>query len=98
MLSSDELATIRAALRFWRDEIVPGGDELALLYLDEPTTSTLDRDHVDSLAECFQQHNVRAIRESPEGIEISEFSPTVAESLPPHIGTVVYGPQRGELA
>ena len=96
MLSSDELATIRAALRFWRDEIVPGGDKLALLYLDEPTTSTLDRDHVDSLAECFQLQNVRAIRESPEGLEVSEFSPAVAESLPPHIGTVVYGPHRGE--
>ena len=98
MLSSDELATIRAALRFWRDEIVPGGSELALLYLEELTTSTLDRDYVDSLVECFQQHNVRVIRETLEGIEISEFSPAVAESLPPHIGTVVYGPQRGELA
>ena len=98
MLSSDELATIRAALRFWRDEIVPGGDELALLYLDEPATSALDRDQVDSLAECFQHHNVRAIRETPEGLKVSEFSPGIAGNLPPDAGTVVYGPKRGELA
>ncbi|WP_404309617.1 hypothetical protein [Neorhodopirellula lusitana] len=54
MLTQDQLATIRAALRYWRDEIVPGGREVSSHYFDTQVENELNADEVELLIEQFR--------------------------------------------
>ncbi len=92
MLSPSELATIRASLRFWRDEIVPHGNDSAKHYLDDPVLAPLDRDSIEKLISCFQLDAVRNAHITASGIEW--FEKTGLTNKTGSIGsvTVVFGP------
>ena len=49
MLTATETATIRAALRYWIDEIISGGDALAQLYFDTDIDRGLDAEAIEQL-------------------------------------------------
>jgi hypothetical protein len=59
MLADQELATIRAALRFWNDEIVTSGQETARLYSDSTVDPQLSDAGIRQLIESFTDANVR---------------------------------------
>ena len=65
MLSADEAATIRAALRYWLDEVVPHGPSVVQLYLDSETTETLGRTPVEGLIQRFAAGNLRCVATKP---------------------------------
>ena len=49
MLTQNELATVRAALRFWRDEMVTADRDTRRHYFDLPSPPTLSADEIESL-------------------------------------------------
>ena len=61
MLSREEAATIRAALRYWADETAPHGVDVARHYVDEPVERLLDRHALEQLAERFAWGRLREI-------------------------------------
>lgn len=61
MLSMTEVSTIRAALRFWLDEIVPHQPSGARPYLDASIIETLDRDSVIELIDRFAPDALRYV-------------------------------------
>lgn len=65
MLTADELATIRAALRYWTDEIVPHGQSAAKNYFDSPDTTMLKRRDTDWLLERFTESEIRFVGGTP---------------------------------
>lgn len=71
MLSQQELATIRGALRFWKDEISPGDVETANHYLDSPVSEQLNAPHIERLIERFQVENIRYVRMSEQGFVLA---------------------------
>ena len=54
MLTQDELATIRAALRFWRDEMVSVGEDTCRHYFDVSPIPNLNELEIESLIERLQ--------------------------------------------
>jgi len=62
MLQERELATIRAALQFWREEIVPHGEELARPYFDVDQVVPLSDPEIQDLQDQFQPARVRYAR------------------------------------
>ena len=71
VLSDTELATIRAALRFWKDEIVPSGIATAKPYFDQNGVELLKADEVDQLIASFEQDAVLVIRWNNSGHIVS---------------------------
>jgi hypothetical protein len=59
MLTQEDLATVRAALRFWRDEMIPVGGNTSQYYFDGEQRHLLTCDEVDALVERFQCEEVR---------------------------------------
>ena len=59
LLNSPELATIRAALLYWREEICPHGSESAALYFDDPRVAPLAADEVEQLRRKFDAAQIR---------------------------------------
>ena len=53
-LSNDELAIIRAALRFWRDEMVTADLKTRRHYLDLPETADLTSIQIEALIARLQ--------------------------------------------
>ena len=62
MLSHHELATIRAALRFWNDEIAAHGIVTASHYFDESGTRLLSAEETARLIHRFDPSAVRYLR------------------------------------
>lgn len=62
MLTSRELATLRAALRYWQEEICPHGPAAARLYLDSPASVPLTSTEVRRLRDRFRSGRVRYCR------------------------------------
>ncbi|WP_164104567.1 hypothetical protein [Candidatus Laterigemmans baculatus] len=60
MLSEVQLATVRAALQFWREEICPAGD-VADRYFDETIEKHLSARQVQNLALLFEHSAVRYV-------------------------------------
>ena len=60
MLSRNETETIRAALKYWRDEVA-GHDDLARLYMTESDVEPIAAEAIESLIECFQRQNLRYV-------------------------------------
>ena len=71
MLSDTELATIRAALRFWKDEIVPSGIETAKPYFDQDAMELLDAEEINLLITSFESSAVETIQWNELGDVIS---------------------------
>lgn len=61
MLSRSETETIRAALRYWKEEIA-AHDELARLYLPQRDVQPLVPDQVETLIRCFQWQKLRFVK------------------------------------
>ena len=66
MLSADEAATIRAALRYWLDEVVPHGPSVAQLYLDSEAAKVLGRAELERLIQRFAAGNLRCVATKPD--------------------------------
>lgn len=62
MLGKPELATIRAALRFWIDEIVPHGAEAAKPYFDDSHAELLSAQQSTELLHRFDGSAVRYLK------------------------------------
>ena len=61
MLTATETATIRAALRYWIDEIISGGDALAQLYFDTDIDRGLDAEAIEQLIARLKPDSLRLI-------------------------------------
>ena len=59
MLSHDQLATVRAALLFWEEEICPHPTEVGMPYYDEVVSEPLSAQAVADLRSRFHTSNVR---------------------------------------
>ncbi len=66
MLTPDETATIRAALRYWSEEMVPHGETVAQPYYDVERVRTLDRREVERLIDRFGEDQLRFVASPPE--------------------------------
>lgn len=66
MLTQDQLTTIRAALRYWRDEIVPAGPPIAAHYYDVTVDRHLQADEIDRLIDQFQANKTRCVMLTPD--------------------------------
>jgi len=70
-LQTRELATIRAALQFWRDEIVPHGEQLARPYFDVDQVVPLSNPEIQDLQQQFQPARLRYARLVAGGSELA---------------------------
>ena len=61
MLSDLQLATVRAALRYWREEMCPHGPDAAASYLVTPALTHLSESDVWALEQFFEDAAVRYI-------------------------------------
>ena len=61
-LSSDELALIRAALRYWRDEMAPTGHAIQKHYFDRTSIPVFDAERIESLIERLHHSNESSTR------------------------------------
>ncbi len=59
MLIQRQLATLRAALQFWREEICPHGEAAARPYLDFDQITPLTMNEVDELRDRFDSPALR---------------------------------------
>lgn len=66
MLSRTDAAVIRAALRYWSDEIVPGGKELGQHYVDEEIGEMLSPNEVESLIRRFRWESLLSVEVDSE--------------------------------
>lgn len=92
MLTSREVATMRAALLYWRQEISPHGDEAASPYLEPPDVRPLDIEEIDRLR--VQLHSqVRYVSFDPATNSLAslELLPVVGEPAAPSssVATVI---------
>jgi hypothetical protein len=62
MLADRELATIRAALGYWRDEMTPHGTEAQAPYFDEEGADPLSAADIGRLHEALRTAAVRRAR------------------------------------
>ena len=65
MLSIQQTDTIRAALRYWCDEIVPHGPSVATAYFDTHQDRLLSISAVQHLADRFRHDRLLAIEVEP---------------------------------
>ena len=49
MITTRELATLRAALRYWQEEMCPHGADAMRPYFDQPEVEPLSSDEIDEL-------------------------------------------------
>jgi hypothetical protein len=59
MLTERELATVRAALRFWQEEICPHSAEIARAYLEPDDVQPLSAVQIERLREMLDPRAVR---------------------------------------
>ncbi len=59
MLTASQLATIRAALTFWEEEMAPHGVDAMRPYVDLPGVEPVPADELRSLRERFARDSVR---------------------------------------
>ncbi len=64
MLTKRHLATIRAALLFWKEEIAVHNARIATPYLEDDTILPLEFNEVEQLRRCFQR--VRYVAYDPQ--------------------------------
>lgn len=66
MLDSRQLASIRAALRYWQDEMAPHGPDIAHHYFSESDESPLSPEEVADLIVTLESCVIRPIKIDPE--------------------------------
>jgi hypothetical protein len=59
MLTASQLATVRAALRYWEEEMGPHDVEVMRPYLDPPDIEPLSRDELRQLRDRFDPQSIR---------------------------------------
>lgn len=92
MLTQDQLATIRAALRYWRDEIVPGGRKVSSLYFDTRVENELNADEVELLIEQFRAEQTRCVLLTPDDFVLAVTRQPANETGPNRNATLIFGP------
>ena len=87
MLTKKQLAIVRAALRYWRDEMVPAGSA-AKYYFDRDGVTPSTALDIDALVASFRSEEVWYIELSSDrrGI-VTQAVPMTSESK---IGTVIF--------
>jgi hypothetical protein len=81
MLSNLESETVRAALRYWLDEIVPHESSVGAKYLDGPSDTPLDRECVLDLIDRFEPSRLRYVVADPKTGRITINRLLTAEEL-----------------
>ena len=71
MLTHDQLATVRAALLFWQEEICPHGAEVSFPYLDVADTAILSAEAVAKLRTKLTTASVRYVLVNPERVRLA---------------------------
>ena len=61
MISNSEFATVRAALRYWRDEMIAHGDLVVDPYRDDASELLSSREEIDTLIERFRPRFARYV-------------------------------------
>ena len=92
MLTPDQLTTIRAALRFWRDEIVPAGNAVSSHYYDTDVKDDLTTDDIERLIECLQPTQIRCVLITPSDFVLAVTRDPATAIGTNRIGTLVFGP------
>lgn len=72
MLTAKEAATIRAALRFWMDEVIPAGQETASHYFDDRSTELMSRSGTEVLAKKFDLSSLRYIEADNKHVRLRD--------------------------
>lgn len=93
MLTHDQLATIRAALRYWRDEIVPGGGDLSSLYFDTEVETDLTAEEIKILIEHLQPDKTRCVLVTPDEFVLAVTRQPASETGPNRNATLIFGPE-----
>ncbi|MCD0462163.1 hypothetical protein [Roseiconus lacunae] len=62
MLTTREAATIRAALRYWSEEMAPHGSSLSSAYFDQIVDRPMSPDEIKKLIEQFNAAQLRYLR------------------------------------
>ncbi len=78
MLTPNHLATIRAALQYWEDEICPHGADAMQPYFDNPDAVPLSANETTQLRSILQDRFLRFVIYAPDRTIIS--SPTIFET------------------
>ena len=61
MLTASEAATIRAALRYWIDEMLPVDERTAKFYFDAELATPLNRKETQTLSAKFKESSLKFI-------------------------------------
>lgn len=93
MLTPDQLTTIRAALRYWRDEIVPAGSTAASFYYEASVGHELQAAEIESLIQCFQPDQTRCVLITPHDVVLAVTRTPAIETGPNRNATLVFGPK-----
>ena len=95
-INAQELATLRAALRYWQEEMCPQKRAVQQLYFDEPLDDSLTAQAIERLREGLHPPCVRyAIwiprRGSLAGLELWDAPPEVSAGREERVVTVLFG-------
>jgi len=94
LLRPNELTTIRAALRYWRDEMTSTSADTAYPYYDDmPAEQPLSTSDVARLIECFQPREIKCVLISPDDFVLSVTQKPETSPGPNRFGTLVLGPE-----
>ncbi len=92
MLTPDQLTTIRAALRFWRDEIVPAGNAVSSNYYDTDVKDALTAEGIEQVIASLQPTQIRCVLITPSDFVLAVTRDPAAAIGTNRIGTLVFGP------
>ena len=84
MLTQHDLATVRAALLFWEEEMCPHGEDAAQHYFDEPGTVPLASSEVRQLRAAFVTSRVRYALYDRERGQLADTQPLAANDAALH--------------
>ena len=65
-LSSEELALVCAALRYWRDEMAPTGTAIQQHYFEKSPIPAFDAVRIESLIERLHASNESSVATTPK--------------------------------
>jgi len=82
MLTLAETETVRAALRYWQEEIAVHQPSLASLYIHESGVQSLTVEQIKELSACFQRAQLRYVLCETHGGVIRSSRLLVEQQLP----------------
>ncbi|WP_430454378.1 hypothetical protein [Rhodopirellula europaea] len=93
MLTQDQLTTIRAALRFWCDEMTPAGSDVAAAYYDASVENHLRAVEIELLIDQLQPEKIRYALITPTDFVLAVTAKPSISRGPNRNATLIYGPK-----